>query len=221
MSWWQDLISQAFNPPVEPGIDVGTPFHTPITALAPGTVVSETSGGYGQRIDIKTISGVTEYYQHLDTIDPAIKVGSHISVGELLGLSGGQLQGGSSPNNPANSTGPHVEFGIIGSGGQPIDPTAVLKRGPSAGGSATAVDSLLSGGGLVNLNFPDPIASLRSWFGSGADQVKAQATGQSGGFFADNIIPLVIAALIIVVVLGSSDKPAASSSPPQIIPVPV
>jgi len=211
MGWWSDLITQGFNPPVEPGIDVGTPFHTPITALAPGTVLSETFGGFGQRIDIQAVSGVTEYYQHMDTIDPAVKVGSHVSVGELLGLSGGQLQGGSSPNSPANSSGPHVEFGILSSSGQPIDPTAVLKRGPSAGGSGNPL------AGLV----PDPIASLRSWLGSGADQAKAQLGGQSGGFFANNIIPLVVAALIIVVVLGASDKPKPASSPPQIIPVPV
>lgn len=231
MGWWQDLITQAFNPPAEPGVDVGTPFHTPITALAAGTVVSETHGGFGQRIDIATGGGVKEYYQHLDTIAQGIKVGSHVSVGELLGLSGGQLSGGSSPNDPRNSSGPHVEFGIIGPGGTPMDPTAALKAGPAGGAgrgtgnpfqafldalgnvTGSAAGKASAAGGLINVDVNlNPFQGLGSGLGAFA--------GTSTAWAQANIIPLVVAGLIILVVLGASDK-APAPSPPQIIPVPV
>lgn len=120
--WWQNPVTQGFNPPIEPGVDIGTPFHSLITALAPGTVISESFGGFGARIDIKTSKGITEYYQHLDTILSGLKVGSKVELGQALGLSGGQLSGGSRPNSPANSSGPHVEFGAYSGDKTPLDP---------------------------------------------------------------------------------------------------
>jgi len=121
-NWWTYPVTQGFNPPIEPGVDIGTPFHALITALAPGTVISESFGGFGARIDIKTSKGITEYYQHLDTLISGLKVGSKVELGQALGLSGGQLSGGSRPNSPANSSGPHVEFGAYSGDRTPIDP---------------------------------------------------------------------------------------------------
>lgn len=221
MSWWQDAITQAFNPPVEPGIDVGTPFHTPITALAPGKVISETFGGFGARVDVQTGPTTVEYYQHLDTIAGGLNVGSLVQAGQQLGLSGGQLSGGSRPNSSANSSGPHVEFGVINSG-KPVDPAAVLSAGIAGIGGVAGAGSQAAksaGGGLVNVNFPDPIGSLRDWLTS-PFKATGGAIATSEGFVQSNIIPLVVAGLIILVVLGTGQKTAQAPAP-QIVPIPV
>lgn len=232
LPWWLDPITQAFNPPVEPGEDIGTPFHTPITALAPGRVSSVSRGGFGERVDITLASGggIVEYYQHLDQIAPGLNVGSQVTAGQLLGLSGGQLSGGANPNSPLNSTGPHIEFGIIGPRGIALNPAQTVAAGPDAPpgiGSAgpppgaPGSNAQAGGGGLVNINFPDPIGSLRDWINSGAGQLRGQVTGQTGGFWATYAIPLVIAGLIILVVLGTGQKQAPAPPQAQIIPVPV
>ena len=135
--WWQEVVTQAFNPPVEPGVDVGTPFHTPITDLVPGVVKSMGYGPWGGRIDIMQSGtgggNIVEYYQHLDEIAPGLKVGSMVTAGQFLGLSGGQLQGGEHPNAPQYSTGPHVEIGIIDPSGTPVNPSAMVAGGPTVG----------------------------------------------------------------------------------------
>ena len=230
-NWWQDVVTQAFNPPVEPGQDIGTPFGTPVTALPAGTVKSISSGGFGERIDLNTGPSTVTYYQHLDQIAPGLAAGSQITAGQLLGDSGGQLYGGMSPNSPANSTGPHIEVGQL-VGGQPVNPSALIAAGPqvgigggggsSASGGGTHPTSPTGsggGGGLVNINFPDPIAALRDWIGSGLNQTKSNLSGGTG-FIADNIIPLAVAALIILVILGAGGG-NKSQAAPQIIPIPV
>jgi len=228
--WWKDVITQAFNPPVEPGQDIGTPYGTDVTALQSGTVKSLSYGGFGERIDITTGPSTVEYYQHLDQIAPGLHAGSQVTAGELLGESGGQLYGGMHPNSRLNSSGPHIEVGEL-VGGQPVDPSQLIAAGPqigigggggssaSAGGTQSTRTSQDSGGGggLVNINFPDPIASLRDWFSSGVTQTKSNLSGGTG-FIADNIIPLVVAALIILVVLGAGNKTQTQT---QVIPMPV
>ncbi len=245
--WWQDPITQPFNPPVEPGQDIGTPFHTPITDLVPGVVKSMGYGPWGGRIDIMQSGtgggNIVEYYQHLDEIAPGLNVGSMVTAGQFLGLSGGQLAGGEHPNLPPYSTGPHVEVGVVSSAGAPQDPSQLIAAGPAGIGSgpssptnplsqflagftagaglgvAPGSSSAGGGGGLVNVSVPDPIASLRDWFGSGVNQLKGQVAG-GPGFFTSSIIPLVVAVAIILVVLGSGDK-SQQPAQPQIIPVPV
>ena len=130
--WWQDVITQAFNPPVEPGEDIGTPFGTPVTALESGTVTSAVYGSFGGRIDIIVGGNTVEYYQHLDEFAAGIGIGSHITAGELLGDSGGQLSGGQHPNSPLDSTGPHIEVGET-VGGRPVNPSQLIAAGPQLG----------------------------------------------------------------------------------------
>jgi Peptidase family M23 len=242
MSWWQDVYTQFFNPPVETGQDIGTPFHTQITALLPGRVISTTTGGYGGRVDVATAAGDV-YYQHLDTFAPGLRPGSTILAGQTIGLSGGQLSGGNLPNSPLNSTGPHIEVGLETTHGF-VNPFGLIAKGPqtalnpydaapgvgSAGASgapaATAGQGAPltggggSGGGLVNINFPDPIAGLRDWVDSGLNQGKAVLSGTSSGFLSSAMIPLVIAALIILVVLGTGQKTQQAPAP-QVVPIPV
>src|SRR5439155_26201397 len=183
MAWFQDPISQAFNPPIEPGVDVATPFHTPITALNPGKVVAVSYGGFGARVNVQTAPDTIQYYQHLDTIAPSLHTGSPVTAGEELGLSGGQLSGGSRPNSPQNSTGPHVEFGIVQSG-HAVDPAATLRAGI---GSGTPPADNSGGSGLVNINVPDPVATLPAWVDTSVASITQAAK--------DNIIPLVVAGL--------------------------
>jgi len=156
--WWKDVITQAFNPPVEMGQDIGTPYGTPVTALQGGTVSAMTSGGFGERIDINAGGSTVEYYQHLDSFAPGLHVGSQVTAGELLGESGGQLAGGQHPNSPLDSTGPHIEVGET-IGGRPVNPSQLIAAGPQGGGGslAGAAAGNPSGGGI------DPLGWLQNF----------------------------------------------------------
>lgn len=92
-------------------VDIGTPFHTPITALESGTVVSQRTGlPWGTELFIKPDNGSPEYYYyHLDIINT--QVGQHVNAGDVVGLSGGQNTGGSNPSNPSMSSGVHTHVG--------------------------------------------------------------------------------------------------------------
>lgn len=111
-----ETFGQSFNGNVERGNDLGMLFHTSITDLLPGTVTDVSYHGWGGQVGILSslpgYGSFITYYQHLDTIDPSIQVGTNVFSGEQLGLSGGQLSGGLHPNSPQYSSGPHVEFGI-------------------------------------------------------------------------------------------------------------
>jgi murein DD-endopeptidase MepM/ murein hydrolase activator NlpD len=246
--WWQMPISQAFNPPVEPGQDIATPFHTPITDLVPGVVKSMGYGPWGGRIDVmQTGAGggnIVEYYQHLDEIAPGLKVGSFVTAGQFLGSSGGQLAGGEHPvqNAPdfTYSTGPHIEVGMTRDG-QAVDPSALIAGGPQGGtgsGPVTSDSSLGSfgftgtkitfpGGSIQtpSLSLPNPVdvvqapfKNLWGWLTGGFNPPAGKSS--AGSQLAPAVIPLVIAAAIILVVLGTGDKDQ-QPAPPQIVPVPV
>lgn len=124
---WLDLgnVTQRYGQNGETGIDIGTPFHTPITSLTNGTIVGRQdqyggggivsvqskiayptgSGGYTDEVD-------SVYYQHLDMIYAQWKPGVTIHIGDVIGLSGGQLTGGNNPSQSKYSNGPHTEVGI-------------------------------------------------------------------------------------------------------------
>jgi murein DD-endopeptidase MepM/ murein hydrolase activator NlpD len=137
--WWQTPITQAHGQNGEQGVDFGTPFHTPITAILPGTVQRvDCAVPWRCEIDIATTyqgQRFTESFLHID--QPSVSVGQQVSGGSLLGLSGGQLSGGSNPDSPNVSTGPHIEFDMF-RGAAPwsgaIDPTALARGGPQGGG---------------------------------------------------------------------------------------
>lgn len=111
-----ETFGQSFNGNVERGNDVGMPFHTAITDILGGTVTDASYHPWGGQVGVLTslpgYGSFIEYFQHLDTIDPAVQTGASLSPGQLIGLSGGQLSGGLHPNDPQFSSGPHVEFGI-------------------------------------------------------------------------------------------------------------
>jgi len=209
MNWWDYLVTQAFNPPVEPGIDIGTPFHTAITAIDPGKVVSETFGGFGARVDVKTASGLTEYYQHLDTIDPAVKVGSLVGAGEVLGLSGGQLKGGSRPNSRADSTGPHVEFGLL-RGNQSLDPSGLIRQAATYStnpNSGNWWDGLAGGlGGVAGKASADPLGinAAVTTFGHGIADAAVVGEKNTSAWLGRQAIAFFVAAVVLLVLFGNS-----------------
>lgn len=108
-------ITQFFGTNGETGVDIGTPFHTPITSMFEGQVLGAGYYGGGGVVSVSTsLNGAPAawYVQHLDEIDSAIHVGETVHVGQVLGLSGGQLSGGSHPSTRQFSSGPHTETGF-------------------------------------------------------------------------------------------------------------
>lgn len=177
-SWWKDVITQAFNPPVEPGEDIGTPFHTPVTALESGRIESVTYGGFGARIDVAEGGSTVVYYQHLDEVAPGLHAGSQITAGEQLGLSGGQLSGGNLPNSPQNSSGPHIEVGET-VGGAPVNPSQLIAAGPQTSGQqfgAEASSVVGSGGGFDPWGFLQNVILAPFKVGQQAGETAAAVT---------------------------------------------
>lgn len=117
----------------EHGTDLETPPDTPMTAILPGTVTDVGYYPWGGQITWKLDNPSEahnfgyEYIIHLDAINPAIKVGTHLNAGDFLGYSGGanspsQLQAGKPLppgyshhlDSPTYSTGWHEEIGLYG-----------------------------------------------------------------------------------------------------------
>lgn len=107
----------------ETGIDIGQrglggkAINNPIYSVTGGTVVGAGYYGGGGVVAIKSninydgINGPASiYYQHLNEV--LARVGELVSPGQLIGLSGGQLSGGSHPSTRQFSGGPHIEIGI-------------------------------------------------------------------------------------------------------------
>lgn len=141
--WYQYAISQQYGQNGERGVDIATPYHTPVTALYPGSVrfagrtqwACGSSGGEVTVVCNVPGQGVmTSYYLHLDTV--MVAPGDTVRQGQVVGLSGGQLGYGNWPvvNCPQQgdiySTGPHTEFGFnapwVSGPGHQIDPTSVI-----------------------------------------------------------------------------------------------
>lgn len=180
-AWYTFPISQAHGVHSEQGVDLATPFHTPITALYAGTVrwagrTQWSCGSSGGEVTIVcNVPGVgvmTSYYLHLDTTD--VNVGDTVQAGQQIGLSGGQLSGGQWPvvNCPSQgdiySTGPHTEFGFnaswVSGPGHNIDPTFAITQArqgtlPITSPDGTAVVSNGAAGAGAQQVQIDPVAS--------------------------------------------------------------
>lgn len=106
-----------FNGSGENGIDLGMPMGTPVTSLTAGQVLTSGYYGGGGVVTVEStlplgIGVASVYYQHLDLNNPALTPGKQVKVGDVIGWSGGQLQGGHHPSSRAFSSGPHIEIGI-------------------------------------------------------------------------------------------------------------
>ena len=111
-----ESYGQSYMGSTEHGQDINEPFHTTIFTPLGGVVTDASYHGWGGQVGILTqvpgLGKVVEYIQHLDVINSNVKVGQPIAAGQSVGLSGGQLSGGSHPNLPQYSSGPHIEFGF-------------------------------------------------------------------------------------------------------------
>lgn len=177
--WYSYPVTQGFGQRGEKGVDLGTPFHTPITALFAGTVrfagrTQWACGSSGGEVTIVcNLPGqglMTSYYLHLDST--SVKVNDTVRQGQVIGLSGGQLSGGQWPviNCPQKgdiySDGPHTEFGFnapwVSGPGKNIDPTSYILAARSGrlpislpdGTSTAPVGSIGGSGPVVQVNTP-------------------------------------------------------------------
>ena len=81
------------------GVDFGVPMDTPLYAVDDGNIIWSGPGDYGITIIIQHGWGES-YYGHLS--NTAVKVGDHVSKGQLIGYSG----------ESGEATGPHLHFGM-------------------------------------------------------------------------------------------------------------
>ena len=100
------------------GIDFVGTIDSPVEARIPGKVIqaSDKGDGYGTRVVVQHADGSKSYYAHLNSA--TVKEGDPVTNGTVIGLLG----------STGKSTGPHLEFGIIGKDGKPIDPTPMFNR---------------------------------------------------------------------------------------------
>lgn len=122
-NWFQFPITHAYTSAYAgPGTDtphyaddIGTPFHTVLTALKPGTIQQADYAPWGGEIFLKPDDGSPEeYWYHPDLIE--VSPGQHVSPGQEIALSGGENPGYPGALHPASttySTGPHTHFGLF------------------------------------------------------------------------------------------------------------
>lgn len=193
MSWYDALVTQAHGQNGEQGIDLGTAFHTPITALDPGTIDAASFGPWGGLIGEKTALG-QEYFLHEDTIN--VMPGQQVAAGQVLGLSGGQNTGGAHPASPAYSSGPHVEYGIFSGplfASPALDPTGVIAAAQQGGTGGLGLPSLPS--------LPNPADFVTS-IGHGLANALAAGVTDIGTFFKRQIIALAVAVVVAIVLFA-------------------
>lgn len=92
------------------GIDIGTPWGTPVHAPADGTILfAGRSGGYGNFIKMAHGRGIETHYGHLSRF--VARSGQHVARGQVIAYSG----------NSGLSTGPHLHWEVI-RGGIAVNP---------------------------------------------------------------------------------------------------
>ncbi|MBN8995997.1 MAG: M23 family metallopeptidase [Rhizobiales bacterium] len=105
------------RPAMHPGIDFAAYVGFPIHATAGGTVITaESTGGYGNMVEIDHGNGVTTRYGHMSKI--LVKAGQIIPKGAIVGLAG----------STGRSTGPHVHYEVR-IDGHAIDPIRYINAG--------------------------------------------------------------------------------------------
>jgi murein DD-endopeptidase MepM/ murein hydrolase activator NlpD len=83
------------------GIDYAAPMGTPVHSVADGVVVQASrKGKSGNLVEIRHNAGYATYYLHLSRFARAVRVGSHIHQGQVIGYVG----------STGLATGPHLCF---------------------------------------------------------------------------------------------------------------
>lgn len=112
--------------------DIQTPFHTPLTAILPGTVTQADYAPWGGEIFIRPDDSKypVYYFYHPDLVE--VKPGQHVAAGQEVALSGGEnpgYPGAMHPATPQWSTGPHTHVGWF-TGWDNSTPAGTVPKGP-------------------------------------------------------------------------------------------
>ncbi|WP_197275232.1 peptidoglycan DD-metalloendopeptidase family protein [Luteipulveratus halotolerans] len=132
-------ITSGFGPRASPGgigstnhegVDIKMlPAPDSVLAAAAGTVkVAGPYGGLGNAIVLDNGSGISTTYGHMSRLDPAMKVGAKVTIGQRLGQEG----------STGNSTGPHLHFGVAINGRFTNPVPFMSQRGAPLNGQAVA-----------------------------------------------------------------------------------
>lgn len=94
------------------GVDYAAPTGTPVVSIGDGVVIEKGyKGGGGHTVKIRHNSTYTSAYLHLSKYGKDLRVGAHVSQGQVIGYVG----------SSGTATGPHLDFRIW-KNGCPIDP---------------------------------------------------------------------------------------------------
>jgi len=97
------------------GTDVFAAYRAPVYAITSGVVHRHSNSGLGGiGLYLRGDDGNIYYYAHLDSIDPAARVGTRVTAGELVGRNG--------YSGNASRSAPHVHFELHPGGGAAINP---------------------------------------------------------------------------------------------------
>jgi murein DD-endopeptidase MepM/ murein hydrolase activator NlpD len=98
------------------GIDISTPFGTPVHAVAEGMVTfAGVRSGYGNVVEIDHGNGYMTRYAHNSALD--VHPGQHVQVGDVIAQAG----------STGRSTGSHVHFEVW-YGGRVVNPLAFVRN---------------------------------------------------------------------------------------------
>ncbi len=102
------------------GVDYRAPIGAPVVAVASGVVsFAAWTGGGGRTVRIRHASGYESGYLHLSAFGPGIRVGVHVSQGQLIGKVG----------MTGLATGPHLHYELR-KGGAVVNPQQEHKKMP-------------------------------------------------------------------------------------------
>ena len=104
------------------GVDISSPYGTPIVAPADGVVTfTDLLGGYGKAIQINHGNAISTRYGHLSGF--AVAVGQHVHRGDVIGYVGAS----------GRSTGPHLHYEVR-INDTPVNPYKYLRMSVAASG---------------------------------------------------------------------------------------
>ena len=111
------------------GVDFAAPRGTPVVAVGDGVVIDAGwDGPFGRQVRIRHADEIVTAYAHLDRIATAVRIGTRVRRGEMIGTVG----------STGLATGPHLHFGVMRNG-KYVDPlTTTLPPAPALKPAALA-----------------------------------------------------------------------------------
>ena len=144
---------EQFGAETEQGIDYGMPEGTAIYAPFAGVIQTEDSGksNWGKRVFVYLDNGYKFAVGHMSGFD--VQDGQRVSVGDMLGVSGGD------PADPSSgqSTGAHIEVQWISPDGRYLNPHDIID--PILAGIPSNIDKVLTA------RYPRAISAFQDIYG--------------------------------------------------------